>query len=119
MLQQRGDCREPDDGIKRGVFRHQRRVLTLNELRVEHCVAYRSGFDQTCQELQVVAWPDEEGLAQRVAQSRESLFPILAVDDQLGDHRVIKPGDVVAGFDASIDPQAGCRRRLPQAYTPR
>jgi hypothetical protein len=49
----------------------------------------------------------DDGLAQRVAHPRERDVAVLAVDDELADHRVVVGRHHVAGVDVGLDAHAG------------
>ena len=113
VQQQRGQRRQPHFARQRLGVGEQRSALAFDEIGVEVGVAYRARIDEPREEAEVVARADEEVLAQRLAQAREGLIAVRAVRDELGDHRIVVRGDLVACVDAGIEACARHRGGLP------
>ena len=90
------------------------RLLALDQRGVEVGVGERRRRDQAAEELDVVGDADDRGTAPAPARMRASAAGAVgAVDDQLGDHRVVERRDRVALLDAGVD--AHVRRSRPAA----
>src|SRR2546430_13489127 len=61
---------------------------------------------------------DPHELTERAACASDSLRPIAAVDDQLGDERVIVRRHVGARTESGIDTDTGARRSNPSRDSP-
>ena len=79
-------------------------------------VDHLGGVEQLEDEALVggAALDDDGGLLHGAAQAGESLVPVAAGGDDLGDHRVEVGGDRVALGDTRVDADAGARRQLEQ-----
>jgi hypothetical protein len=115
-LGERGD--EPGVVGRRRFGREEPVVLALDQRGVEIGVGERRRRDEAAEELDVVGDADDAVARERVAHPRERGGAVGAVDDQLGDHRVVERRDRVAFFDAGVDAHAcalGRRRQMHES----
>ena len=66
------------------------------------------------QERDVGGHADDLAAGQRLGEPPQRRRAVVAVDDELGDHRVVVGRDLVAGTHAGVDAHAGLRRRGAQ-----
>ena len=80
----RAGQRHADPGLTK-----QRRRLAWNQRRVEIGPGKRAALHHMAQKLHIGLQTDDVGLRQRHIKPRQRLFSGVAVDDQLGHHRVV------------------------------
>ena len=89
-------------------------AMLLDEVRVDVAVG-KAGMARDCVQKGAVGRDAGDlGIRQRRAQPRHRLRPVIAADDQLGDHRVVVRRDLVALHDASVDPDEAVMLRKSQ-----
>ena len=106
------------EGVGRRLARGRRepRLLALDQGGVERGIGERRRGDQPAEELDVVGDADDPVRRQRRLHLRQRRGPVGAMDDQLGDHRVVERGDRVALLDAGVDAHALAFRRRDEMH---
>ena len=106
-------CREQCLVRQRGERPEQFRVIARDQPGVDVAGGERLMGDDALQEGNVGCDADVFACGECVGKPAQRRRTILAVDDQLGDHRVVPGRDLVARPHARIDAhvRSGCRRR--------
>ena len=86
----------------RFLFRKEFLPVALDEAGVELAGGERATRRDALEELDVGGRPGDFDLRKGVTQACQRLAAILAVHDQLGDHRVVPRRDFCSGLDAGI-----------------
>ena len=79
-------------------------AMPFDQAGVEVCGGKWFACHQPLQEADIAGQPNDLVLGQCLCHVRQGAITILAPDDQLGDHRVVKRGNRIALAHAGIDP---------------
>src|SRR5262245_24393821 len=100
-----GAVRSPQNGAKI-------HLITLNEAGIELAFSKFRSPAKCRQKACIAARADQNGLLQGSGQPVKRLVARFGVDDELGDHWVVKRRHFAARFDTAIDTQAVVFRKL-------
>ena len=104
--------KEPRGGVERSRVRRTRLGAEPSKVQVDEAGVDRPGLElgaahQRAQESEIGLRPDDDGVVELLCERGQRLGAARAMDDHLGDHRIVEGRDAVAGLEAGVDPDAG------------
>ena len=106
-----GEQHVASDGRRR---RKQGRLVARDEPGVDVAGGERVVRDDALQKSDVGRDPDDFVLGQRLVEAPQRGRPVLAMNDQLGDHRIVMRRYPVAGANPGVDAHRWAGGRRPQ-----